>query len=348
MRALVCLFLLSAVVYAQGVIPINRLRPSLQRYLRLTEAQMQEMRRNVAQHSSLQSAALERILAVNLEIGVETRKPNPDPEALGMRYQEIDALCRQAEIPLHSLQEVQLRVLNDGQRRLLGPLREARRLEVLARFARAAFLIPSPPEVVASRVFGGTPYLGASPTSSTLSADLVAYLGLSSSQLDRIRLELDAYEQFFTTHALRMREVATELEVEFSRDSADSLAVGARYWEIEALRRQIAERESALSRDLALLLTTEQQARLLPLRDTFDLGLLRSDAAALGLIVPEGPPTGLSVNGGFTVQEGVTAANTVYRTCRASLPATGAFDFPSPSTTSNGALPAGENEFQSP
>jgi len=348
MRALISLFFLSAIVYAQGVIPISRLRPTLQRYLKLTEEQMQEMRRNVAQHSSSQSAPLERILAVNLEIGVETRKPNPDPAALGMRYQEVDALCRQAETPLRDLQESQLRVLNDDQRRLLGPLRDARQLEALARLARAAFLIPSPPEVVASRVFGGTPYLGASQPSSTLSADLVAYLALSPSQLDRIRLELDAYERFFTMHALRMHEVSTELEVEFSRDSADPLAVGARYWEIEALRRQIAERESALSWDLALILTPDQRARLLPLRDTFDLGFLRFDAAALGLIVPEGPPTRLSTNGGFTVQEGVTAANTVYRTCRASLSATGAFGFPSRVTTSNHSLPAGENEFQSP
>lgn len=348
MRALISLFFLSAVVYAQGVIPISRLRPTLQRYLKLTEAQMQEMRRNVAQHSSSQSAALERILAVNLEIGVETRKPNPDPAALGVRYQEIDTLCRQTELPLRNLHESQLRVLNDEQRGLLGPLREARRLEVLARFARAAFLIPSPPEVVASRVFGGTPYLGASPTSSTLSADLVAYLALSPSQLDRIRLELDAYEQFFTMHALRMQEVATELEVEFWRDSADSLAVGARYWEIEAHRRQIAERESTLSRDLALILTPDQQSRLLPLRETYDGSVLHFDAVALALIVPEGPPTRPSITANPNATDGITAANAVYRTCRASPAMPFGFTYPSPFTTSNHALPAGENEFQSP
>jgi hypothetical protein len=288
---------------------------------------MQEIRRNVAQYRSSQAASSGRIAAVNMEIGVETWKPNPDPAALGIRYQEVDALCRQAELPLRNLQDSQLRLLNDEQRRLLGTLRDSWRLETLSREARAAFLIPARPEGPAFMVLGGTPFRGAASHLSTLSADLVAYLGLSPSQLDRIRLELGGYEQFFTMHALRMNEVAGELEVEFSRDSADSLAVGAHYWEIEAHRRQIAERESTLSRDLALILTSDQRARLLPLHDVLDLGVLRSDAVALGLIIPEGPPTRPSITAFPSVTDGLTAANTIYRACRASLPLIGAFGF---------------------
>ena len=336
------LLLFPVVALAQVGFPIF-FNPVLGAYLKLSDAQVQEIARNNAQYAFSQTATFERINALNGEIGLETQKSAPDTAALGGRYREIEVLCRQNETPLRNLHQQQMRVLNDEQRVLLRGLQDYQRNRLLAFSAEALFLIPPRTLTQANFpvVFNGTPYRGLSisPFFSAASlievnSDLTVYLGLSAVQLDRIRQSLRAYQEFFAARDGRMTEVSREIQVELARDDPSAAEVGVRYWEIEAHRRQIAERESELRRELAANLTAPQTTKLQSLVQPDSFEILSAWAMSLNLILPEslGRPatrasgvnvtvsntTGLRFVSSFFFGDPSTyAVASIYRTCHA-------------------------------
>ena len=278
--------------------------------------------RNYADYRAGQMPLFERVNAVNGEIVEETRKEKPDPAAIGARYLEIESLCRQNEAPLQASLRQQMLVLNDRQRALLRDLADFRRLATLFYYAHGAFLTPPEPPSE-SRFFDGTPYdsgvqflilYGNSPD---VPSDLTAYLGLTGPQLARIRENMRAYIDFVDARTFRMAEVSKELESEFAAAAPTAIGLGSRYWEIEAQRRQIAERENLLRREMGTLLTPAQNVLIQTLTRLGRSFFLGSEAVRLNLLPPA--DTGRSASwggGGMWFAPARTANFSIYRSCK--------------------------------
>lgn len=236
------------------VVPGN-LQRELRDFLRLTDAQYESILRNRSRHLAAQAGTLMRVNTLNRDIDAETRREQPDPGALGASYFEIESQCRRADESLRDLNQLQLRVLNDEQRAALGNLAGLLRLRVLAPLAEAVFLIPMRDGTSSFRWFDLT-------LVNDVPADLAVYLRLTSAQLEAIRNAVRGHRDFVASRRARVAEVNQEIEAEMARPAPSSLELGLRYWEIEAHRRQIEEREASLRRTLPELLDAEQRARL--------------------------------------------------------------------------------------
>src|SRR5258707_15832340 len=68
--------------------------PQLKAYLALTDAQISQIGQNLTQYSQLVNQRQQRMFQVQGEIQQETAKSPLDPMALGMRYAEIETICR--------------------------------------------------------------------------------------------------------------------------------------------------------------------------------------------------------------------------------------------------------------
>ena len=161
-----------------------------------------------------------------------------------------------------------MQLLNEEQRALLRGLSDAQRLASLSSVAVALFLIPRPAVngfLDFPGVYNGTPYQGPSSFFSSLTlsfsmpVELALYLNLTSAQVDRIQSGMLAYQRFFSARYSRSIEVSTELEAEFGREVPTPRDLGDHYLEIESMRRQIAERETALRSEFTAILSPQQR-----------------------------------------------------------------------------------------
>ena len=66
----------------------------LRQYLQLSEGQMTTLGRNITDYRRWSDTKIMRIQEVMTEIAKETEQPTLDPMALGVRYAEIEAICR--------------------------------------------------------------------------------------------------------------------------------------------------------------------------------------------------------------------------------------------------------------
>ena len=83
----------------------------LRDYLKLTQAQVDQLQRNTEENRRNQSPAAPRLNIVNQEIALETRKPSPSGLELGLRYQELETICREAEAPRLAAHQRQMQLL---------------------------------------------------------------------------------------------------------------------------------------------------------------------------------------------------------------------------------------------
>lgn len=285
--------ILPVAALAQVVIPARSDR-ELRDVPRLTDAQYGTIFQNTSQHRFAQTSTLTRVNTLNREIETETRREQPDTGALGASYQEIESQCRRYAESLRDLNQVQLRVLNEEQRTALRNLTEHGRRSRLAPLAEAVFLIPRREGIVASRWFDLT-------LVSDVPPDLAVYLGLSSAQLEAIRGALRGYRDFVASRRARVAEVNQEIEAEMARPAPSSSELGTRYWEIEAHRRQIEEREASLLRTTPELLNAEQRARLSSLVQPVERLEAISQTEGHALIFAASSPASQAGSPGFNV-----------------------------------------------
>lgn len=321
----IVLFLMPLSVLAQ---PAEFIPPELRTYLNLTEDQALEIQRNNAAFRESLSASVQRVNDLNREVGEETQRPMPDPGSLGLRYQEIELLCRQREAPAAEVHRQNLRVLSDEQRALLRRLEEATSQFRLAAAASGLLLVSSTFNLpILGLGLDAAPLLSAD-----VSPDLAAYLQLTPAQVEQLRNNLRAHQNFLSSRLARMGEVSQELQVELARESVQALAVGDRYSEIEAHRRQIAARASELRRQNLAILTAEQNRRLQDLSVRPDSTFLSFYAEQLNLLTPvQARPAsrpGSSLRSRLLpfgipfidALPGDTAATSIYRSCQAGPP----------------------------
>lgn len=152
-RLFLCLFIfgcISASAQQQplpgNIIPAGRIAPLPQigTYLALTDDQVTRLIQNLTDYSQLVSQRQQRMFQVQSEIRDETAKSPLDPAALGIRYAEIETICRNVRDEGAAAQTRNLTLLTDAQKVKLKALDDAYKLLPVINEAQNAGLL-SPP-----------------------------------------------------------------------------------------------------------------------------------------------------------------------------------------------------------
>lgn len=258
---------------AQAVIPSTRYA-AIAGYLELSTDQLNRLVTNVFR--TLLDQPVSRVEELNEEIATETRQPQPDAAAIGIRYEQIETLCRENASTRRGIVPEQMRILTEPQRALVQDLDGVPRLLALIPSAESVYLTPRQ----SNRWFVFPP----SAPASGVPADLAVYLALTGAQLEGFRQALRSHHSFVASRQARMEDVRREIEQEFARPAPSSAELGARYFELEAQRRQIEERETGLRREVRAMLDAAQRARLGALERSNELLGVAVEAEQLALI----------------------------------------------------------------
>jgi hypothetical protein len=141
--AMLLVVLLVPAVEAQVLPPIRvPLVSRLDQYLEITPEQSRRFNENQAEFTRWTLDKIRRMAQVRAEIVQETAQPQPDAFAIGIRYVEIEAICRQGREQLAELRRKNLGILTTAQRAKLEVLNEALKLLPLITEAQERYLLP--------------------------------------------------------------------------------------------------------------------------------------------------------------------------------------------------------------
>jgi len=126
--------------------PICRPTP-LDTYLGIdcNSREWQAIERNNEAHRDWRDQKERRVFQVRGEIGVETRRSPLDPLSLGLRYAEIEAICREIDDREKQLVVVNRNALTEAQKAKLAALEAAMQLIQTGNQAILRFLIEGTP-----------------------------------------------------------------------------------------------------------------------------------------------------------------------------------------------------------
>lgn len=117
------------------------------------------------------------------------------------------------------------------------------------------------------------------------------FLGLTETQAVKMSAQIGAFSEWSQQRSQRMYEVQFEIAGETARSPLDPGALGVRYAEVEAIRREIVERSKKLVAENVALLTPAQTIKLKALEDALKLVNTGCEARSIGLLADD-PPTG--------------------------------------------------------
>ena len=141
------------------VLPPIRVVSLLDQYLGITSEQSRRFNENEAEFTRWSFDKIRRVAQVRSEISQETSKPQLDPFAIGVRYVEIEAICRQGREQLEDLRRKNAGILTTAQRAKLNVLNEALKLLPAIREAQGRNLLeggaPSPLDSIGGLISGG-------------------------------------------------------------------------------------------------------------------------------------------------------------------------------------------------
>jgi hypothetical protein len=110
------------------------------------------------------------------------------------------------------------------------------------------------------------------------------YLDLTNAQVASIvRLNTEA-QRFQQEKFRRQAQVNFELSQEMRRDTLDPMAIGLRFVELEAIRREIAGEQARVAREVQALLTAAQRTRIQALQDVLRTYPVACEALAHNLM----------------------------------------------------------------
>lgn len=150
-RLLLCLAVLGCIsANAQSDQPFPVAAPppppfqQVRAYLALTDAQFTQLIQHLSDFTRFVSQRQQRMFQVQSEITDETAKIPLDPPALGIRYAEIETICRNVNDESAAVQTRNLALLTDAQKLKLKALEDAYKLLPAINDAQNAGLL-SPP-----------------------------------------------------------------------------------------------------------------------------------------------------------------------------------------------------------
>jgi hypothetical protein len=100
----------------------------VQQFLQLSDSQLQTILTNNDDYNRWSGDKQNRIRQVQTEIADETRKSPLDPNALGIRYAEIETICREMKDRANESRTQNIGVLNQDQKSKLKILDDALKL----------------------------------------------------------------------------------------------------------------------------------------------------------------------------------------------------------------------------
>lgn len=121
---------------------------------------------------------------------------------------------------------------------------------------------------------------------------LMKYLDLTPDQLVRITAINGDYMMLVAGKSRRMAQVQQEIAEETAKSPLDPMALGVRYAELEATRRELRAEEAKLNPRITALLSDAQRAKLKTLDDAMKLQPLICEALSLRLLVTPEPAGG--------------------------------------------------------
>lgn len=107
----------------------------------MTDAQVQTILQNNADYARWLAGKQSRISQVQSELVIETAKEPLDPSALGIRYAEIETICRQMKTESADTLTKNVTVLSDAQKAKLQALAEIVKLLPILSEAQATNLL---------------------------------------------------------------------------------------------------------------------------------------------------------------------------------------------------------------
>ena len=122
----------------------GRLWPQLVKYLELTSQQTLELARIELEWQRFLATKARRAAQVEREIRQVTLAEVIDPLALGVRYAELEAICRESRDAERRVREQARKVLNAQQTARLASLEQAYRLLPVIAEADSAHLLDAP------------------------------------------------------------------------------------------------------------------------------------------------------------------------------------------------------------
>jgi hypothetical protein len=114
--------------------------------------------------------------------------------------------------------------------------------------------------------------------------DLMQYLGLTQDQVMKMVTLKGDYSQTTMQRSLRMSQVQQEIREETAKTDLDPMALGVRYAELEAIRRELSDLQKQLRQNLAATLNDAQRAKLKALDDAMKLQPLIAAAQCENLL----------------------------------------------------------------
>lgn len=120
------------------------LMPLVKDYLGLTTVQAIAIAANNDEYNKALMEKQQRIRQVQQELAQETAKDDLEPEALAVRYAEIELICRDLSALANTLRAQNLAVLDDGQKKKLAALEAAFKVAAVIQEAQASNLMAAP------------------------------------------------------------------------------------------------------------------------------------------------------------------------------------------------------------
>ncbi|HEY3441150.1 MAG TPA: hypothetical protein VGK29_10380 [Paludibaculum sp.] len=137
------LWLMAALPLCAQTTPPRQLLPQVREYLELTNVQVFAIALNSDEYNRGIQERIQRVRQVQMEIAAETAKDPLDSAALGVRYTEIELICRDLREIANTLRKQNLALLTDAQLVKLKLLEEAMKLLPVATEAQMSNLLGS-------------------------------------------------------------------------------------------------------------------------------------------------------------------------------------------------------------
>src|SRR6266487_3261843 len=103
------------------------------------------------------------------------------------------------------------------------------------------------------------------------SSDLKSFLVLSDDQTAKVNGLNSQLQAFWFGKNARRSRVELEIAQETAKPSPDPMELGVRYFELEAIRRQLEDQQRNTATQIQALLTPDQKAKLITLQQALSL-----------------------------------------------------------------------------
>lgn len=314
-RAILCFCLSGALpLLAQG--SISTFYPNFQRALQLSDSQWSAVTKLQDEYQSYLSSKYQRLTQVTQEIQTEKIQPQPDPNALGLGYYEIAAICQESTARNAAYRQNLRAQLTPQQATVLQQIDAAStQLPTLGEAQELAFLNPQatpqanpqdPRQVWSVSRFSSSAPLPGCPGNaviggfflltgnSALYPNLVRYLQVTAAQVDQMqfansRLQEDLAESYGAEQKIRL-EIETESALPTPRPSL----LGENAARLEQICRSAIALQAGLEQSLSLILNPTQRTRLTELNQALRLLPVLAESQTLGLsprTVPDSLPS---------------------------------------------------------